>query len=174
MPCILHRSTVPAPISIIRTFVPSYVGFPKDAVSRKMFGRDVIFGDEALKHRMALNLFRPFDKGMIKYADTNAESKEYKNALYIAKALLQHLVDLAKEGDQEIGVDYIVRGVIGAPALASRKNRKALLDVARGILDGVMISSEPFTVAYGLNLLSNALIIDIGAGTVDLCRMHGT
>ncbi|MBF0317290.1 MAG: rod shape-determining protein [Nitrospirae bacterium] len=158
----------------VRTFVPSYVGFPKDAVSRKMFGRDVIFGDEAIKHRMALNLFRPFDKGMIKYADTNAESKEYKNALYVAKALLQHLVDLAKEGDQERGVDYIVRGVIGAPALASRKNRKALLDVARGILDGVMISSEPFTVAYGLNLLSNALIIDIGAGTVDLCRMHGT
>ncbi|MBF0607156.1 MAG: rod shape-determining protein [Magnetococcales bacterium] len=158
----------------VRTFVPSYVGFPKDAVSRKMFGRDVIFGDDALKHRMALNLFRPFDKGMIKYADTNPESKEYKNALYVAKALLQHLVDLAKEGDQERGVDYIVRGVIGAPALASRKNRKALLDVARGILDGVMISSEPFTVAYGLNLLSNALIIDIGAGTVDLCRMHGT
>ncbi|MBF0538512.1 MAG: rod shape-determining protein, partial [Nitrospirae bacterium] len=158
----------------VRTFVPSYVGFPKDAVSRKMFGRDIIFGDEALRHRMALNLFRPFDKGMIKYADTNVESKEYKNALYIAKALLQHLVDLARDGDMREGVDYIVRGVIGAPALASRKNRKALLDVARGILDGVMISSEPFTVAYGLNLLSNALIIDIGAGTVDLCRMHGT
>ncbi len=158
----------------VRTFVPSYVGFPKDAVSRKMFGRDVIFGDEAIKHRMALNLFRPFEKGMIKYADIDVESKEYKNALYVAKALLQHLVDCPKEGEQESGVDFNVRGVIGAPALASRKNRKALLDVARGILDGVMIASEPFTVAYGLNLLSNALIIDIGAGTVDLCRMHGT
>jgi len=37
-----------------------------------------------------------------------------------------------------------------------------------------MVVSEPFTVAYHLGLLYNALIIDIGAGTVDLCRMHGT
>ena len=49
-----------------------------------------------------------------------------------------------------------------------------MLDIAKGILDDVMIASEPFTVAYGLNIFSNSLIIDIGAGTVDLCRMHGT
>jgi rod shape-determining protein MreB len=29
-------------------------------------------------------------------------------------------------------------------------------------------------VAYGLELFNNALIIDVGAGTLDLCRMHGT
>ena len=34
--------------------------------------------------------------------------------------------------------------------------------------------SEPFLVAYGLELFNNALVIDIGAGTLDLCRMHGT
>ena len=37
-----------------------------------------------------------------------------------------------------------------------------------------MICSEPFAVAYGLDLLEDTLVIDIGAGTVDLCRMHGT
>ena len=37
-----------------------------------------------------------------------------------------------------------------------------------------MICSEPFAVAYGLELLEDTLVIDIGAGTVDLCRMHGT
>jgi rod shape-determining protein MreB len=37
-----------------------------------------------------------------------------------------------------------------------------------------MVVSEPFTVAYALGLLENALIIDIGAGTMDLCVMHGT
>ena len=37
-----------------------------------------------------------------------------------------------------------------------------------------MVASEPFLVAYGLDLFNNALIIDIGAGTLDLCRMHGT
>ena len=31
-----------------------------------------------------------------------------------------------------------------------------------------------FSVAYGLDMLDDVLVIDIGAGTTDLCRMHGT
>ncbi|MBF0529782.1 MAG: hypothetical protein HQK55_11045, partial [Deltaproteobacteria bacterium] len=31
----------------VRTFVASYVGYPKDAVSKKLLARDVIFGEEA-------------------------------------------------------------------------------------------------------------------------------
>jgi rod shape-determining protein MreB len=37
-----------------------------------------------------------------------------------------------------------------------------------------MVVSEPFAVAYGMNLLNNALVIDIGAGTTDFCIMHGS
>jgi rod shape-determining protein MreB len=37
-----------------------------------------------------------------------------------------------------------------------------------------MLCSEPFSVAYGLDWLEDVLVIDIGAGTTDLCRMHGT
>jgi rod shape-determining protein MreB len=37
-----------------------------------------------------------------------------------------------------------------------------------------MVVSEPFAVAYSLGALNNALIVDIGAGTVDFCVMHGT
>ena len=33
---------------------------------------------------------------------------------------------------------------------------------------------DHFVVAYGLDYLDDVLVIDIGAGTVDLCRMHGT
>ena len=40
--------------------------------------------------------------------------------------------------------------------------------------DSVMLCSEPFAVAYGLDMLDDVLVIDIGAGTTDLCRMHGT
>jgi rod shape-determining protein MreB len=42
------------------------------------------------------------------------------------------------------------------------------------VLDAVMVVSEPFSVAYGLGRINDALVIDIGAGTTDLCRMHGT
>jgi rod shape-determining protein MreB len=36
------------------------------------------------------------------------------------------------------------------------------------------VCSEPFAVAYGLDFLKDTLVIDIGAGTTDLCRVHGT
>ena len=60
----------------VRTFVPSYVGFPKDAVSRKMLGRDIVFGEDAIKHRLALDLYRPFDKGKLKYTEIEGKSDE--------------------------------------------------------------------------------------------------
>jgi rod shape-determining protein MreB len=37
-----------------------------------------------------------------------------------------------------------------------------------------MLCSEPFAVAYGIEMLDDVLVIDIGAGTTDLCRMRGT
>ena len=157
----------------VRTFVSSYVGFPKDAVSMRMFGkREVVFGDEAIRNRLALDLYRPFDKGKLKYSESLEKNpKEYEKAKSIAKDLLEHLVGLVTEEEPE---DVIIRGVIGAPAMASIKNKKTLLTIADGVLNDSMIVSEPFAVAYGLNLFSSALIIDIGAGTVDLCRMAGT
>ncbi|WP_420264714.1 MamK family actin-like protein [Candidatus Magnetominusculus dajiuhuensis] len=159
----------------VRTYLPSVVGYPKDAVARKLFGKDIVFGDEALKHRMSLEMHRPFDKGMLKIAqDLDENSPEYKRAIEAARALLKRLIEIALEADPGGDGNVLVRGVLGAPALASRKNKKAMLEIARGILDDVMYVSEPFAVAYGLGLLTNAFIVDIGAGTVDLCRMHGT
>ena len=157
----------------VRASVPSYVGFPKDALSRKMFGKNIVFGDEAIKDRLALNLFRPFDKGQLKYTDALEKNpEENQKAKEIATELLKHVVGLAMEDEDT--ENLILRGVIGAPALASGKNKKKLIEIAAGVLDDTMIVSEPFAVAYGLGLLKSALIIDIGAGTVDLCRMSGT
>jgi len=156
----------------IRTFIPSYVGYPKDAISKKLLGKDVVFGDEAVKNRLALDLRRPFEKGMLKYSkaqDLNTE--EFQKHKTVAQDLLRHLITLAQTENSEI---EIIRAVIGAPALASTQNKKTLIEIAEGIVHDVMITSEPFAVAYGLGLLSNALIVDVGAGTVDLCRMAGT
>jgi len=159
----------------VRIFLASVVGYPKDAVSLKLFGREIVFGEEALRHRVSLNIFRPFEGGMLKISQNMDEkSKEYVKAMETAKLLLNRLIELALDEETGKREDFIIRGVIGAPALASRMNKKALLEIAKDLLDDVMIVSEPFAVAYGLKLLTNALIVDIGAGTVDLCRMHGT
>ena len=158
----------------MRSFVSSYVGFPKDAVSRKMFGKkQIVFGDEAIKHRLALELHKPFDKGRLKYSESKGQKpEEFEKAKRVAKELLKHVISLTTE--EEETENLMVRGVVGAPALASTKNKKTLLEIADGVLHDAMIVSEPFAVAYGLKLFASALIIDIGAGTVDLCRMAGT
>ncbi|GFK92306.1 magnetosome protein MamK [Fundidesulfovibrio magnetotacticus] len=156
----------------VRTFVPSYVGYPKDMVSRKLIGKDVVFGLDALKNRLALDVRRPFEKGMIKYSNMqDVNAAEFETYKKVAHDLLSHLIDLVKA--EENG-PVSVRAVLGAPALASTQNKKLLVEIARDIVDDVLIASEPFAVAYGLGILSNALIVDIGAGTIDLCRMQGS
>ena len=63
--------------------------------------------------------------------------------------------------------------VVGVPAEAMRVNKQQLRAAMSGLVDSLMIVSEPFAVAYGLDALLHALIIDIGAGTTDLCVMNG-
>jgi rod shape-determining protein MreB len=42
------------------------IGTPKDPIARNFLKRDVLFGEEALKNRLALNLYRPLELGVIK------------------------------------------------------------------------------------------------------------
>jgi rod shape-determining protein MreB len=155
----------------LRQTVLSVVGWPKDEVSRKLLGREVVFGGEAMQHRLALNLIRPFEKGVIKYSDNSSRTSQEEIANYkeAAKELVRHVVGLAKPNNGQK-----VYGVIGAPAQASVVNKQSLIEAATETLDSVVVVSEPFAVAYGIEKLEDALIIDIGAGTVDLCRMHGS
>jgi rod shape-determining protein MreB and related proteins len=154
-----------------RETVYSIVGWPKDPVSRKMLGKDIVFGNEAFQHRLALETVRPFEKGALKYiGDEEAGIKENRLARYkeAAKELVKHVVQVCRPPK-----GTLVYGVIGSPARASILNKQALMDACKGTFEAVMIVSEPFAVAYGMNVLEDALIVDIGAGTTDLCRMHG-
>jgi rod shape-determining protein MreB len=147
----------------LRETVASYVGYPKDVVSRKLLRKDVLFGDEALKHRLSLRFFRPLEHGVIK-----SDGRESDN-LKAAQDLIAEIIRRAKPRKDEL-----VYAVLGAPAQASINNKSALLDAAKEWVDSGMLCSEPFSVAYGLVMLDDVLVIDIGAGTTDLCRMHGT
>ncbi|MEX0886311.1 MAG: MamK family actin-like protein [Phycisphaeraceae bacterium] len=153
-----------------RKTVESYVGWPKDPISRKHVGRDVVFGRMALDHRLSVDLYRPLEHGVIKHTGEGEDDGDtYRKNLEAAQALIHHIVSLAEPGrDEEL------YAVIGAPAQASVRNKQAILEAAQGVLDSVLIVSEPFSVAYGMERISDVLVIDIGAGTTDLCRMHGT
>ncbi|MEM7232125.1 MAG: rod shape-determining protein, partial [Planctomycetota bacterium] len=150
----------------VRETVWSYVGYPKDHVARKKFGgRDVIYGKEAVENRMSLDLTRPLAGGSIKTRD-GKDSETMKRAL---RDLIAHVVSLA-----QVPAGQTIFAVIGAPAEASVIGKSTLLEAASNCIDSVIICSEPFAVAYGLDFLDDTLVIDIGAGTTDLCRVHGT
>jgi len=152
----------------VRETVYSAVGYPKDVVSMKLLKKEVLFGKEALERRLSLRLYKPLEKGVLKYSGDES-SAEAKANLKAAKDLIGEAIRLARPRKDEL-----VYCVIGAPAEASVQNKEAILEAAREHVDSVMLCSEPFAVAYGLDWLEDVLVIDIGAGTTDLCRMHGT
>ena len=149
-----------------RETVASYVGYPKDVVSRKLLKKDVLFGDEAVANRLALKFYRPLAHGVLKCSDSK---DDYDGNLRAAQDLIREIIRRAKPRKDEL-----LYAVIGAPAQATINNREAIIEAARETVDAVMLCSEPFSVAYGLDMLDDVLVIDIGAGTTDLCRMHGT
>ncbi|MFH2000082.1 MAG: MamK family actin-like protein [Planctomycetota bacterium] len=155
----------------IRSSTQSVIGYPKDVVSRKLLQRDVLYGEDALKHRLSLNFYRPLEKGVIKGSDSNGSlsDEEAEMNLNAARDLVKYAISMAKPR-----ADELIYGVIGCPAQSSIKNKSYLVQAASEVLDSVMICSEPFAVAYGMDWFTDLLVIDIGAGTVDLCRMHGT
>jgi len=152
----------------VRESVYSVVGYPKDVVSMKLLKREVLFGKEAIDKRLSLKMFKPLEKGVLKHS-TEATSPDAKDNLKAAQDLIGEAIRLAKPRKDEL-----IYCVIGAPAEASIKNKAAIVEAARAHVDSVMLCSEPFSVAYGLDWLEDVLVIDIGAGTTDLCRMHGT
>ena len=142
-----------------RHVIRSYVGWPADMVARKVLQRDVLIGEDALENRIMLDLHRPLERGLIKEgSEKDAEA---------VRELLRHLVKLVNQDGE------VVRAVVGVPAEALRVNRQQLRSAMSGMVDQLMIVSEPFAVAYGLEALLHALVIDIGAGTTDFCVMNG-
>ena len=145
-----------------RISIKTCVGYPKDVISRKRFGRDYLLGDEALENRLALNMNWPLAEGVICNDDKSLEA---------TGLILKHLVDTAIPERQETDEIY---AAIGVPAQASIKNKKIIIDISKGFLDKILIVSEAFAVAYSVDRFDESLIVDIGAGTTDLCRMHGS
>jgi rod shape-determining protein MreB len=147
--------------SDIKEWIESFVGWPKDFISEKVVGKQVLIGAEALQHRLSLDVCRPLERGVIKEGIEGSERA--------VKEIIRHLIDLAQpKPDQKI------HAVVGVPADSLKVNKLAIRKAVSEFVNSLMVVSEPFAIAYGINLLNNAMVIDIGAGTVDFCVMHGT
>ena len=142
-------------------WVESYVGWPKDFVARKMLGEPVLYGEDAVRHRMSLDLVRPLEGGVIREGSERDQEA--------VRELVRHLLEAVVDEDGQP-----VRAAIGVPAEALHASKAAVRDVVGDLAEALMIVSEPFAVAYGIDALDGAMIVDVGAGTADLCVMHGT
>jgi rod shape-determining protein MreB len=81
--------------------------------------------------------------------------------------LIRHLISLAKPKQGET-----VCAAVGVPAESFKNNKLAIKRCVGNAVDSLLVVSEPFAVAYGKDLLNDALIIDIGGGTIDFCIMR--
>jgi rod shape-determining protein MreB len=143
-----------------REWVESYVGWPKDFIAEKVLGEPILFGRAALENRLSLDLYRPLEQGVIKESTRNEEA---------VRELIAHLLDLA-----EVRESQRIYAVVGVPSESLRANKMAIKRAAQDFVHSLMVVSEPFSAAYGRQVLNNAIIIDMGAGTTDFCIMHGS
>ena len=145
----------------VKAMLASVVGYPRDLIGVKLLGAPKVIGDEAISRRSYLDLYYPLEDGVLKEAgERNLEA---------TKELIKHVVDLARNS-----ATTRMCGIIGVPARASAANKDHLLKMAKEVLDVALVVSEPFMVGYGVDHLLNSIIIDIGAGTTDICALQGT
>ncbi len=137
------------------------VGYPRDIISRKRLNKPYLLGREALDNRLALNMVWPLADGVICDDDRALEA----TGLILKNAIASVL--------PEKGPDDELFAAIGVPAQAGFTNKRAIIDVTAEFIDKILIVSEPFAVAYSIDRFEETLIVDIGGGTTDLCRMHG-
>ena len=140
--------------------IETVVGRPKDPVARNFLKRDVLFGADALKNKLACNLYRPMAAGVTQDDEAN---------LAAAKAFVSHLIETVdpEEFDE-------VFGVICSPSHVSFTDTSNLVATLRGQVNAIMVVTEPFATAFAIDEIGGSIVVDVGAGTTDIARIHGT
>jgi len=151
------------------TIVPTVVGYTDKGIVSGVITNNasVLFGDDALQHKLHLRLAAPLKNGTV--ADLQA-TRDFSTHI-------GSLVD--SKGKKEI------KAVIGIPADADSEARERLRGAVKGVFSKILLMPEPFLAALGYrdeNRLrrsnytdpaNNSLFVDIGASTTDLCMIQG-
>ena len=140
--------------------IETVVGRPKDPVARNFLKRDVLFGADALKNKLACNLYRPMAAGVAQDDEAN---------LAAAKAFVSNLIETVDPEEYDE-----VFGVICSPSHVSFTDKSNLVATLRGQVNAIMVVTEPFATAFGISEIGGSIVVDVGAGTTDIARIHGT
>jgi rod shape-determining protein MreB len=149
--------------------IPSVVGYVRDGIVDGIIAGNasILFGEEALRNVLHVNLVAPLDRGVIKHREA-------------ARDFLQHVRTLADPSN-----NAEIRAVVGIPANADEQAREDIRQAATGVFDRILLIPEPFLAALGyrddarlgqpgyVDPVTNSLFIDIGGGTSDLCLVQG-
>lgn len=154
-----YQSTIASSTGSLET-IETVVGRPKDPVARNFLGRDVLFGADALKNKLACNIYRPMAAGVTQDDEAN---------LAAAKAFVTHLVETVDPEEYDE-----VFGVICSPSHVSFTDKSNLVATLRGQVNAIMVVTEPFATAFGIGEISGSIVVDVGAGTTDIARLYGT
>lgn len=148
---------------------PTIVGYAKEGVVENLIpgNADVLCGQEAIRHRLHLNMVHPMAGAIIQSPEAARDFARY---------LRQHL----PHGDS-----VETRVVVGIPANASSAARQAIREALGDVFDRLILVPKCFLAAIGCRQESrldqpgyvdpvvNSLWIDIGAGTTELCLLQG-
>lgn len=143
-----------------RKRIRSVVGYPRDMIGIKLLGQPFVVGEKAFGMRSYVDLRSPLKEGVLRaFVERDIE---------VARDFVGHTINnLNPGGEEEVCV------IVGVPARSSNANKDLMVKVFQEFTDVVQVISEPFLVAYSQGTLVNCLVIDIGAGTVDICALKG-
>lgn len=166
--CVLAGNAGATDIALSKV-IPSVVGYVKDGIVEGIIAGNssVLFGEEALKNLLHVNLIAPLAEGVIAHPDA-------------AKDFFRHIRSLV---DPTATAE--IRAVVGIPANADDRAREDIRQCSQGSFDRILLVPEPFLAALGfrddsrlgqpgyVDPVTNSLFIDIGGGTSDLCLVQG-
>jgi rod shape-determining protein MreB len=138
----------------------SIVGYPKDILARSIINDEFLMGEKALEKSGSLNLCYPLKDGVIDGAD--------EQNIEAASEILTFAVSETNPGPRDR-----ICCIIGVPSKALAKDKERLLSIAKEASHYAAVVSEPFLVGFGLDKLMNTIVVDIGAGTTDICGLKG-